>query len=227
MNSFLTRWGNYSRRGNYSREETIIQNSELSVAWGRQCDTRIIDSSLFQSGLILQTGRERSDTYVTPKIEEYAIVKLTHIYFLIKKNIICTHIFDYFVWNYDEWTLVAPLITWTKWHVIKRFPKARGGLSRRKAQVENNHNNRDICIHVSNWLQSSIIVFCYIALGTNNKNDFINLVDLLLIMLLGFLVSRWVICCGIIFLNTPGPWLVRFLRSGKNPHEPNLHHLSH
>ena len=23
MNSFLTRWGNYSRRGNYSREETI------------------------------------------------------------------------------------------------------------------------------------------------------------------------------------------------------------
>ena len=26
LNSFLTRWGNYSRRGNYSREETI---------WGR------------------------------------------------------------------------------------------------------------------------------------------------------------------------------------------------
>ena len=28
-------------------------------------------------------------------------------------------------------------------------------------------------------------------------------------------------------INTPGPWLVRFFRSGKNPHEPNPHHLSH
>ena len=28
-------------------------------------------------------------------------------------------------------------------------------------------------------------------------------------------------------LHTPGPWLVRFFRSGKNPHEPNPHHLSH
>ena len=27
MNSFLTRWGNYSRRGNYSREETIWGNT--------------------------------------------------------------------------------------------------------------------------------------------------------------------------------------------------------
>ena len=186
MNSFLTRWGNYSRRGNYSREETIIQNSELSVAWGRQCDTRIIDSSLFQSGLILQTGRERSDTYVTPKIEEYAIVKLTHIYFLIKKNIICTHIFDYFVWNYDEWTLVAPLITWTKWHVIKRFPKARGGLSRRKAQVENNHNNRDICIYVSNlhWLQSFIIVS-----GIQLKGQITKMI--LSTLLIYYMLSRW------------------------------------
>ena len=26
---------------------------------------------------------------------------------------------------------------------------------------------------------------------------------------------------------TPGPWLVRFLRSGKNLHEPNPQHLSH
>ena len=29
------------------------------------------------------------------------------------------------------------------------------------------------------------------------------------------------------FTNTPGPWLVRFFRSGKNPHEPNPHHLCH
>ena len=27
LNSFLTRWGNYSRRGNYSREETIWGNT--------------------------------------------------------------------------------------------------------------------------------------------------------------------------------------------------------
>ena len=26
--------------------------------------------------------------------------------------------------------------------------------------------------------------------------------------------------------STPGPWLVRFFRSGKNPHEPNPHHLT-
>ena len=29
------------------------------------------------------------------------------------------------------------------------------------------------------------------------------------------------------FAYTPGPWLVRFFRSGKNPHEPNPQHLSH
>ena len=28
-----------------------------------------------------------------------------------------------------------------------------------------------------------------------------------------------------IFENTPGPWIVRFFRSGKNPHEPNPQHL--
>ena len=28
-------------------------------------------------------------------------------------------------------------------------------------------------------------------------------------------------------LCTPGPWLVRFFRSGKNPHEPNPQHLSY
>ena len=27
--------------------------------------------------------------------------------------------------------------------------------------------------------------------------------------------------------RTPGPWLVRFFRSGKIPHEPNPQHLSH
>ena len=30
LNSFLTRWGNYSRRGNYSREETIWGNTVYS-----------------------------------------------------------------------------------------------------------------------------------------------------------------------------------------------------
>ena len=36
LNSFLTRWGNYSRRGNYSREETIWGNTVylfLSAVW--------------------------------------------------------------------------------------------------------------------------------------------------------------------------------------------------
>ena len=27
--------------------------------------------------------------------------------------------------------------------------------------------------------------------------------------------------------DTPSPWLMRFFRSGKNPHEPNPQHLSH
>ena len=29
------------------------------------------------------------------------------------------------------------------------------------------------------------------------------------------------------FIYTPGPWLVRFFRSVKNPHEPNPKYLSH
>ena len=33
LNSFLTRWGNYSRRGNYSREETIWGNMVPRIAW--------------------------------------------------------------------------------------------------------------------------------------------------------------------------------------------------
>ena len=31
LNSFLTRWGNYSRRGNYSREETIWGNTVTTI----------------------------------------------------------------------------------------------------------------------------------------------------------------------------------------------------
>ena len=34
LNSFLTRWGNYSKRGNYSREETIWGNTVLEeIYW--------------------------------------------------------------------------------------------------------------------------------------------------------------------------------------------------
>ena len=33
LNSFLTRWGNYSRRGNYSREETIWGNTVVQKVW--------------------------------------------------------------------------------------------------------------------------------------------------------------------------------------------------
>ena len=29
------------------------------------------------------------------------------------------------------------------------------------------------------------------------------------------------------YCSTPGSWLVRILRPGKNPHEPNLQQLSH
>ena len=33
LNSFLTRWGNYSRRGNYSREETIWGDMVSEFFW--------------------------------------------------------------------------------------------------------------------------------------------------------------------------------------------------
>ena len=43
LNSFLTRWGNYSRRGNYSREETIWGNTVSSNAWNSTTHIAIID----------------------------------------------------------------------------------------------------------------------------------------------------------------------------------------
>ena len=36
LNSFLTRWGNYSRRGNYSREETIWGNTVFEIFYNFQ-----------------------------------------------------------------------------------------------------------------------------------------------------------------------------------------------
>ena len=48
LNSFLTRWGNYSRRGNYSREETIWGNTVFILGYKhllQKCD--ILQSSTY------------------------------------------------------------------------------------------------------------------------------------------------------------------------------------
>ena len=50
LNSFLTRWGNYSRRGNYSREETIWGNTVLAQCPRTDLSKRFLPKPMTTTG---------------------------------------------------------------------------------------------------------------------------------------------------------------------------------
>ena len=73
MNSFLTRWGNYSRRGNYSREETIWGNTIVLVASTSRKPWVIYFVIYLVSEIIHNQGRPEK---IRKKIERiYAAIK--------------------------------------------------------------------------------------------------------------------------------------------------------